>query len=39
MGQLKQQQQQKEEELYGQLDGLEKLYSSKMEDVINFFHA
>lgn len=39
MGQLKRQQQQKEEELYGQLEGLEKLYSSKMQDIISSFHG
>jgi hypothetical protein len=37
MGQLKKQQTQKEEELYSQLEGLEKVYSQRMEDIINSF--
>lgn len=34
MGQLKRQQMQKEEELYQQLENLEKIYEKKIEDLI-----
>lgn len=34
MGQLKKQQMQKEEELYQQLENLEKIYEKKIEDLL-----
>ena len=34
MGQLKMQQQQKEEELYQQLENLEKIYEKKVQDIL-----
>ena len=39
MGQLKMQQQQKEEELYLQLENLEKIYQKKIEDILSGFQG